>query len=336
MTLKTDWIDGNILHADDLNENVKISFGKGFGIYSQLIFNSALEGFNKNLNMIGGLDIDNLEYEIDRYSTSGMQTNWGDIAYNCQATSVDTDIWSSTGGLSATGGGLCLRADDDNQSYTATANGTNSVPITTGTYFLEYSMDCYKDSSSPPDMESALCIKDAAGTVLELASYDSREKNNDVIAPTNVLVRLNIDKSTNKYTLTTDLSVTTASTSTGLDSGQTWYLHLLSYVDGTVNNFFSYISLYQWTYFPESYEFIKDFGVTPEITNCVLSCGENIEDGTISYSVSSDGTNYEEVELNKIHEFTNIGTNLKVKMSCEPTSAGDVTATPHIAVFYNI
>jgi hypothetical protein len=41
--------------------------------YSQLIFNNALNGFNSNLNMIGDLNIDNLQYEVRRYTTDGMQ-----------------------------------------------------------------------------------------------------------------------------------------------------------------------------------------------------------------------------------------------------------------------
>jgi hypothetical protein len=234
------------------------------------------------------------------------KTNWGDIAYNCQALSVDTDVWSSTGGLSATGGGLRLRAEDDYQSFTATANQINAIPITTGTYFFEYSMDCVADSSSPSKMSSSFSIKDTTGSLLNLVTYNSRIKYDGTPPPKNVLVRLNIDKSTNMYTFTTDLSITTASTPTGLNPLETWNIHLTSLVNGTDNSWFSEIYLYQWTYFPASYEFIKDFGVTPEITNCVLSCGEKIEDGTIKYSLSSDGTNFEEVKLNKIHKFIKI------------------------------
>jgi hypothetical protein len=32
MSIKTDWIDGEVLYADDLNDSFKSSFGSSFGV----------------------------------------------------------------------------------------------------------------------------------------------------------------------------------------------------------------------------------------------------------------------------------------------------------------
>lgn len=349
MAIRDDWVDGDVLYADDLNDNfedVLNLYGNLFGNFSQVLFNSHLNGLNEFAGGVNNiLNLSNVYYKANKIESDGILTNWGDTAYDCQRSTIDSNIWDNTGGAfsqAKVGYNLgnpnyfslrgFLRTSSSTSASTV-ANQSNAVKIETGVHFMEYSLFCEPHSALPPSASAILRIKDGSGNTLTLAAYSSGHRADDIPMPRNIFQRLNIDKTTNMYSFTTELDSQTASTPTGLNSGDDWFLEL--YVASNFSKG-AEIMLHQWTYFPASFEKITDFGTTDTINNCFLSVTEKKEgDATISYSVSSDGTNFEPVNLNELHRFTNIGTNLKVKATCT-TSDFNIAISPYIAVAYNL
>jgi len=310
-------INGNIWYAGDVTAVVN-AFGFMLKDYSQVIFNAAYETWDSRLN--GGTpDFINVDYDIFIADTADTKTN---ISYNSTKdyyytnypdasfttldefndSSVDTGIWdvavTGTGSIVEGVANLTIRV----------SGGAGTATLTTdddifGNYANNIRIQLANTVDGPATGSQNIELYDGTDTVILLSK--SQFTDNDLIDiskidANNVKIRINGGAWTNK-----DISSLSGTIKLrfNLSDSSTfdWNINWIRYSSDTITS-----------------TLITNVATTASatITNAMLCINsEDNTDAGITYYLSADnGANYEEVTPNKIHTFTDTGTELKLKV----------------------
>ena len=301
------------------------SLGIMFKNYSQMLFNSALVGFDSGLyddaGSSGTPDLKNIFY-----STIGTNKT---IPKTLIATNPYATYWTVGGG----GGGTYTVADSGDGIIVSASESANSnvvgdlagsEKLVTGTYFMDYTMTTAGSGSY-----IQLSIRDADGTDVLL------HRVSDGADFANALRRLNIDKTGKTCNLTslTDTTDTGISLAT-LNNAVDWYIKV--YCAGvyggsavfTLAGFYDLATTTDYTF---------TLGTADAtVTNAIASANTYLNGCTATYYLSADnGANYEAVTLNEVHNFTNTGTQLKLKVTLNK-NGDDIPILYHYSMIYNL
>lgn len=334
---------GNAASADD----VMNAFGRTLKIYSNLVWNSDLIGFDSNLS----IDLENYTYDTLQGVSKLDETN-GDIAF----LSAKDEVWSSIG---MPDNYTQVDADSgDAQSSSSTAK--DEVILTnfwtggsTGTASIQETNDTIDFRNA--NANSSITLKLASVTTsspstetFEIILWDGSTEvtiytNTSTTAQTPGLFRFDINPGTDTVTRYNNSDINSEASGTGVDisslnNSVQWKLRFK--LVGTAND---NLDTYTWRIRPLRYllsnagtaDIISD-AVTSSatITNAILVLSES-STGSATYFLSADnGANYESVTPNQIHRFSNTGTQLKVKVTMT-TDVTDFYLLNHYAVQYN-
>ena len=324
--------NGFVADADDV---INLT-GKTFKNYANLLWNSSLIGFNSSLDQ----EFENQNYDTLSTTTYIDQTNsyirdtpvFGpSVMDDFQDSSIDANIWSTSGTVSEANGFLIITHNNGATSY-ALADKVNAQNFNrVGTVFIRYS----QTSNTGVNGTSITKLVDTHANEVTLKSTNGTNAD--------IRLRLEINPATNNVQVyTSDTNGDGAGTAvdiSALTDGDAWYIkHEGQSGAGESNSTSVYYDRYL-----ENGIVTKDFISTATtasatITNAILVANKTIGTGaTAVYYLSADnGSHYETVTLNEVHRFTNTGTQLKVKCSMTNPITDKVYQLNHWAVLYNL
>lgn len=325
-------INGQTPNADE----VMNAFGRTLKIYSNLVWNSDLIGFDSDLvedfenymfdSLKDSTKIDTTNSDIDDVPIYGAL-----VSDDFEDASIDANIWSTSGVVGESGGKLNLNPGVS-ATATATADQINSIDFrnsnTNSTVLLKWDITGGTGSGGPTNK---LILTDGSASV-DLISTATGSTAQDV--------RLEINPGTNNVQVhTNDINGDGAGSAidiTSLSDVASWSIKFSStQTDGS--DF--HMEVYFLRYLLNSIvtpDFISDSDTSSStITNAILVVSDEQTNGSIDYFLSADnGSNYESVTPNEIHRFTSTGTQLKVKATLNST-ADKVPIIYHYAAQYN-
>ena len=339
--------DGDILYAADVTALLNVQ-GSMFKDTAQNIFNSAYIGWDSELRIVGTPEFKNLEYtitpgsDIDTASSTGVIESDNNVIFakllDAFGTgTVDTDIWTDTltgtgavtedsGELKITSGG----ATYPTTSAIATADQTNATDYkavaTDNEIYFTHDYVAYASSSSGTG-NAEIGITD--GTTFK-AIWSSTRTTFGTNSGTND-VKIKID-----YSAETAIGIINGSAGSSQDISalSNWYLYFKCNSAASSGTYYGTIDVHFVNHILNSAnsDTLQTSAKTANstVTNAVLvtnfSLGNGISSDPNTYYMAADGTNFEEVTPNEIHNFTNTGTSLKIKVVSPETTSGDISA----------
>jgi len=328
-------VDGDILYDGDIDAIVGMQ-GQSFKNQSQLLFNAARIGWNADLNGTGVPDYEDLyltidpDNEIDSGNSSIINTEntnylvfegFDETVDDFGDETIDTNIWSTaaaggTAAVSETGGDLVLYVADGNPSTaTAIADETNATDYKTlgkdSSIYLK--IDWTTTGTSLSSSEASIYISDGTN------HYEVWEKQYSSAGGTgSTYVRIRIDNSAE--TATAYSTDGTDKADVDISGGANWYIRF----GATQSNNTGVAAM---TFNIDTYAHNINDGANEEtyqsglletasstITNAILTLNEALKGSNVFYLSADNGVNFEVVTLNQIHNFTNTGTQLKLKI----------------------
>lgn len=326
--------NGNVADADE----VMNAYGRTLKIYSNLVWNADLIGFDSSLQQ----DLENYEYDTLQDFSEIDQTNseikdvivyGADVMDDFQDASIDANIWSTTGTVTETAGYLQVRSTGGSGA-TAVADQVNAEDFNrTGTILFKWTG--FANDTGGADSHQIIKLIDESANEVTIKDYINLDSTitRDV--------RMEITPGSNNVEFfENDINGSGSSTSvdvTSLQDGDEWHLKFegTSTAGGDTTEF-RYLFIRFLSNAVTQNDFIsEDSTSTSTITNAILVVSDDQDNGSIDYFLSADnGSNYEAVTANEIHRFSNTGTQLKVKAELNST-VDKVPILYHYAVQYN-
>lgn len=328
---------GSTASADEVMNMTGLIFKN----YSNLLYNSSLIGFNSSLDQ----EFTNQVFDTLASYTYIDQTNsyirdspvfGATIMDDFNDDSINATIWTTGGGVTESSGRLNCQSNAGTAAI-ATANGASAQNFNVaGTILITASR--YANDSGGSGASCYISLVDEHGHTVNIKTINA----NTTEGTANY--RFNVSPSTNNVQQFTDDingdGTGTAVDITSLADGDKW--HLKFYTVSSAGGDSSAIRPFFVRYLRNA-AVTKDFISTmttasATITNAILVANSTIGTGaTATYYLSADnGVNYEEVTLNKIHRFTNTGTQLILKVSLTNTTTDKVYQLNHWAIIYNL
>jgi len=327
-------INGDIWYAGDVTA-VLNSMGLILKDYAQTIFNADYDGWDARLDGTGAPDFVNVDYDTFQTDTADTQTN---ISYNSTSdfyytnypdgsfttldefndSSINTGIWDTavTGTASIAEAGTVITLAIGGGAGTATLTTDNDI-FNTYANNIRINMATIALGGT-----QQLQLYDGSTTVVLATAFASSDLIDvSKIDSSNVKVRIN---------------------------GGAWSNKDISSLAGTIKLRFSIshsspasfqVDWIRYSSDSITATLITDVAATASstITNAILVVNnlDNVSGGADYYLSADNGANFEAVTLNQIHNFTNTGNQLKVKVEATGVSiyALDITVYEYLAKY---
>lgn len=332
-------MNGEIIEADELITNL---LGITFKNQANLLWNSALIGFNSNLVD----DWKNMYYSATSYDECILSSS---VIDEHDDSSVDTNIWQTSGSVSENETYMSVAATQSGSSGTTTssaiANQVDSPNIVNQSLLIRYQylLAASGMGGALAESVSQIYITDGSNSV-NLVEHEEADNDPFDITSEIIDIRINIDKTNKTCFVTEDL---TNKTKTGislssLNNGVAWSIGYFS--SAKLNNLgtcSSTLRIYHTRGLKsgDEKEFIIDIGTPTEtVKDTIFVKSETVGTGAISdYKITADGTNYEDIVDGEIHRFTNTGTDLKLKVTLTASEEDypETAQLNHYAILYN-
>ena len=343
-------VDGDVLYAADVTALLNMQ-GKGLQIYSNSIWNESLIGFDADLVQ-----------QLDNYSYSTLtSTNEGDSSGDIQNksyigaesidehndSSIDSNLWTTatsngTATEDTTDMSLAISININSGYATAEGDGINSIDFNqNSSMYLTINLTGNNVSTQTNRTAEIILVDDSANEVV-IWSENANNKNVEHD------IRIDITPGTNNAQLyLDDIHTSGAGTSISISSltdGDTWHLKYKvsgNHSGGGAATTTASINIFSTRFVNSTsptQDFIFNFNTSGTTINNAVFVDSHTFDGSGSatYYLSADnGSNWEAIELMKIHNFTNTGTQLKLKVELTSSLTGTYQIN-HCAVQYNL
>ena len=348
-------IDGDILYGSEVNTFSQTD-NAGTTIFqnmSQLIYNADLIGFDSELDQ----EFAKVLFDTELEAATGSDFTRGPlIPYTVidefDDSSLDAAQWSTTHAETAFATTFDCTEDTDGVHFTGSGSGdggNGSIGSTTlegdgasGHNFYADKTTLFQlklTGSGDPSMSIKIYLTDGS---TDVKIFEKTSTTNPIPNKTNY--RLNVDTNADTCNFTSAMSDNSpAGTNLSSLGGTDWDLLVVVSTQNQPNGSSSYSgTIYVLRLMDDdaTADFVFDVGTaTEDVTNGLLNTNSTSTSGaTIAYALAADGTNYESVTKDELHDFTVSGTDIKLKATIDTTSGTypDTSTLNHLAVWYNL
>lgn len=342
--------NGSLANVDEVLNLVGITFKN----QANLLWNSQLIGFNSSLTQ----DTKNLIYQATPVVTTGDISKVPIIPRQVidehNDSSVNTDIWTTSTTLTTSGGGGSVSetasymriyatksSNSGSASATSICNGVSSTPIITGSYIISFAGLVESTGTGGGNGSVSINIYDGTTSVSIFSQSRTTVSGTTTISYQNR--RLNVDKTGETANFTDDLDnlVATGIDLSSLNNAVPWYIQYHAYASqGGGDGGTGILDVYVTSKITSDggSELVFDLADSETYSDAISVFSSSIGTGAdITFELTADGTNYEEVTDATIHRFTNTGTDLKLKVTLIASSDTypTISRLNHYAILYN-